>query len=75
MMRQVARAPELLRKTEQETQINGNRRIDCARSEEGRVNKIVGDGVGIPPKTQGNEPNRRHPQEEEAVPERQAKEE
>src|SRR5947207_10382019 len=64
-------APESLRHSQEHTQIGGKDRVPPPAAEEGRVDEIMGYGVGVPPHAHGDEPGRRPRDPQTAVDEGQ----
>src|SRR5438067_11059109 len=65
-------APESLRDSQEHTQIGGKDRVARPAAEEGRVDEIMGYGVGVPPHAQGDEPDRRPQDQQTALDEGQS---
>ncbi len=67
VMREVAVAPEGLRKAEEQTQRGGEEAVEAGRPEEGPVDEVMGDGIGVPPDSEGDDGRERPDDEDQSV--------
>ena len=71
MMCQVPVAPEPLRNAEEKTLAGGEETVPGPLLEEGQMNKVVGDGVAVPPEAKSDQHNRRPVQQNHSMHERE----
>ena len=67
VVRQVAVAPEGLRKAEKQGQRGGEQPVEAGGSEEGPVDEVVGNGIGVPPDSERDHGRERPDDEDQSV--------